>query len=614
MTLSENADKATRLLAALGNTLDYDHQERSFSPFYSDLGLGFNDQPGIAHLYLHYNRRTTQLGEPFLSLPGAPKAHLRTALSVEQKRAHGTARFAFCTRNTWLVDLDGSDAITFRLAAAELAELRRQVTSEGYVIYDTTLPNTDRRDPDERFPFVLGLRVIQGTCTHDEKAQGDLTFTPDDTGKLLLCFSANMLDVDHAAIAGKLTAAPNSFDEALALSQQWLNKALGHLTFEGDSPAETAVLAKAAFSLAFNACQSPGMLAGRTSAFPSRGNYPVHYLWDSCFQNLALEHMDPDLAPDSLLLLTENLRQDGKMYHFIASTWPRPHASQPPLVGWAGLRLVKQRNDLDLARRLLPALMRNNAWWLTQRMTRYGVITCPEPLETGWDDTPRLDEGPVLALDMNSHLLLQMRCCVELARMIGDRATEAIARSQADSLAGHMVDVLYDPADNLFKDVLVATGQKLPIKTPACFLPLLAGVPIDDDKARRMIEDYLLNPKYFFGQIPFPCVAYDEPSYQPEKWWRGPVWLAIAYLMLEAPSQVRLSAPGQRCSETSLRHDHRGRRPPRIVQQPDGSRHGRLPARLDRRHLPEAEDGTKLAAPGQQAFRRNPGLQTSLPL
>ena len=37
----------------------------------------------------------------------------------------------------------------------------------------------------------------------------------------------------------------------------------------------------------------------------------------------------------------------------------------------------------------------------------------------------------------------------------------------------------------------------------------------------------------FFGKIPFPCIAYDQDVYQPGKWWRGPTWLSLAWLMLE---------------------------------------------------------------------------------
>ena len=112
-----------------------------------------------------------------------------------------------------------------------------------------------------------------------------------------------------------------------------------------------------------------------------------------------------------------------------------------------------------------------------------------------------------------------------------------------------MVELLYDPEENLFKEVLVETGEMLPIKTPACFLPLLAGVPLAEERARDMIERYLLNPKRFFGPIPFPCVAYDEPTHQPERWWRGPTWLPEAYLMLDLLTKYGYDAERRAAAE-----------------------------------------------------------------
>ena len=48
-----------------------------------------------------------------------------------------------------------------------------------------------------------------------------------------------------------------------------------------------------------------------------------------------------------------------------------------------------------------------------------------------------------------------------------------------------------------------------------------------------MIIKYLINPRHFFGSRPFPCVAYSDRNYHPEKWWRGPVWPNIAWIMTE---------------------------------------------------------------------------------
>jgi putative isomerase len=243
--------------------------------------------------------------------------------------------------------------------------------------------------------------------------------------------------------------------------------------------------------------------------------------------------MEPKLAEDSLLILTENLRSDGKMGHFICSTWVRPQATQPALVGWAGLRLVKLRNDKELAAKLLKPLCKNAEWWLTQRVTRFGIVSSINPVETGWDDTPRFDKGPVLPCDMNSYVLMQMRACEEFASMTGEKELELQIKKQADAFAKKMIEILYDPGENIFKDVLLETGEQLSLKSPACFIPLLADIPIEKDRAIRMIKDHLLDPKKFFGNVPFPSIAYDEEEYKPEKWWRGPTWIPIAYFMLE---------------------------------------------------------------------------------
>lgn len=262
--------------------------------------------------------------------------------------------------------------------------------------------------------------------------------------------------------------------EAEAQSLAWLETALNGFRPNTTEPHEQMVLARALHALISNCTEAPGMLAGHVAAFPNRGTYPTHYLWDSCLQNLALELLEPKLAEDALLLLTENQRADGKMYHFICSTWGRPHETQPPLVGWAALRLIRARQDKALAAKLLPALQHNTRWWLTQRMTRFGLVAALHGHETGWDDSPRFGQGPIVATDINSFLVLQMRACAEFARLQGDEPGAAAQTAEADRLAQTIVDVLYDRDAGLFWDIHVASGQPLKLRTPALCLRLHA--------------------------------------------------------------------------------------------------------------------------------------------
>ena len=532
--MDKNIPYIETLIDILGCNMDYSSADKSFSPHYSDVGLGFIDETaGIDTLFVHYNRMTGEVGKPFMEIPGRIEHSKKGILGVTNILDQGTVRFAFYNRNSWLVECEGVQCVKFSALTGDVIPDVWSMKGEGNaLIFRGSLPNTDERDPDTVCPFIMGLRVINGE-TEGDGIETPLLVKPDSVGKILTAFSFNVLDVDCENIINLLLAAPFSTNIAEELTKKWIENAMGSLHLKANSVYEEKVLARAVYTLLFNCCEAPGFLAGRVSAFPNRGTYPTHFLWDSCFQNLALEYMNPKLAEDSILLLTENLRIDGKIPHFICSTWMRPYDSQPPLVGWAALRLIKQRNNMGFAKRVLDKLLKNNEWWLTQRITCFGLISCSSGMETGWDNTPRLDKGPVLALDMNSYLLIQMRAACEIAKLVGKNNLAEQINTQADNYAERMLEVFYDPEDNIFKDVLLTTGEKLSIITPASFLPLLADVPLEIKKIHEMLETYLLNPDYFYGEIPFASVAYNEPEYREDEYWRGPTWMPVAYLMLD---------------------------------------------------------------------------------
>jgi glycogen debranching enzyme len=65
------------------------------------------------------------------------------------------------------------------------------------------------------------------------------------------------------------------------------------------------------------------------------------------------------------------------------------------------------------------------------------------------------------------------------------------------------------------------------------FWPVWAGVPMPADTKRSLIEDVLLDERQFFGPVPFPSVAYDEPTYNPTGYWRGKAWPHISTWLVE---------------------------------------------------------------------------------
>ena len=273
---------ADRLVALLGDDLDHAGPDTSFSPFWSNVGLGFAlpspvdatpglasntgfaggpaaargaparavvRGPGIATLYLHLNRVTRALGAPFLDAPGRLVRESRAALSVEQDLGAGRLRVAFCAPDTFVVEAAG--VAHARLAFLDDPELRglrveRRGAERRYLAQVATL---DARDPDPALPLAVGARLAHGAWD-DTGVLGRLRAADDGAWRLIVTVA--LLEVDDARIDAALDAAPGSFEEARDRSRRWLAGALGGWRLPQSEPEAERLAAKAAYALLAN--------------------------------------------------------------------------------------------------------------------------------------------------------------------------------------------------------------------------------------------------------------------------------------------------------------------------------------------------------------------------
>ncbi len=136
-------------------------------------------------------------------------------------------------------------------------------------------------------------------------------------------------------------------------------------------------------------------------------------------------------------------------------------------------------------------------------------------------------------VDLNSYLNREMRLLARMAPILAKDRDAAEWERRAEDHAKLIYAKLYDPEDNVFYDRLVGEDRFHKVLTPASFMPLWCEVKLPADLPADMINKYLINPKHFFGSRPFPTVAYSDRRFDPEQWWRGPVWPNIAWTMTE---------------------------------------------------------------------------------
>lgn len=521
-----------KLIEKFNTVNDFSSKQKTFSPFYSNTGIEVNSSDeGAGALWLHYNRASRKTWNKILEFPLKQNKEKSSAFEIAYGENEKSAGLTFSDTDTIFFHSENLPSVELFTEKDERLHSYwiKSFTEKTLEICGYSC-NADDRDPDETVPFYIYLKTICGTL---KKVEEKLYVSADDEKNISLVFSIQLLDIDEKSIKEKIDSAPKTFKEAREKCRKFYLDCFEDFTLEINDENEEKIIAKATYGLAANLAKAPGKLGKHISSFPSRGTYPTHFLWDTCFQNLAYEELSMPLAKEFLLQIAHYVRSDGKFPQFMCSTWERPHYSQPALVGWATLRIAEKDNDKAFIEKMLGAIEKNNMWWLNSRGSECGLISCPHGLETGQDDSPRFDNGTTFACDMNSYVLHQLHCAAKLNQILGNSERYNFWEEKAGKLSEKIIKYLWCEQDGIFYDVRPDDMEFVKIVSPVSFLPLWAGVNLDKEKADKSVKNYLLNPAYLFGEIPFPSVAYNDINYGSDKWWRGPTWMPNAYLMLE---------------------------------------------------------------------------------
>ncbi|HEY3545827.1 MAG TPA: hypothetical protein VGK17_07010 [Propionicimonas sp.] len=316
---------------------------------------------------------------------------------------------------------------------------------------------------------------------------------------------------------------------------------------------------------------------------PSKRGYVGLWQWDTYFIALGLRHTVPELAlaqldvalspaPDGQL---PDVVHDGGILASSADLPPGDRQrlesqgspstrsgevplTKPPLVAWAAelvLRHVSPARRDAWLRRQLGTLVASQDWWFDVCDTDGdGMPEYLHPYSSGLDDSPVFDHAlPLLSPDLLAYLVVEDEILAGWVRELGWPDATA-----ADTLAGRLearalhvragMAGLWDPIDGLLRPT--AGGVPVPERTVVSLLGCFAGeVPAEQRAA--MLRD-LHDPARFGAPFPLPTVAMDEPSFDPQRMWRGPAWVNTTYLVAEGLERSGAPAEAERLRGQAL--------------------------------------------------------------
>lgn len=321
----------------------------------------------------------------------------------------------------------------------------------------------------------------------------------------------------------------------------------------------------------------------RESVAPSKAHYVGSWQWDNYFHALAFRYTDPALASDQIRFMLDHQLPDGMIpdavYDEGAITFLEiPIAAavtKPPIVAWVAMHIFEKTNDSSLLGDIYEPLVRWNNWWFgLNDDDSDGIVQYSHPFSSGLDDSPLWDEGmPVEAVDLNTYLCIQMEALSRMAHILGRNREATMWERKAQTLAHRIVEHFYDPQAGLFwfqKD-----HKRIEVLTPFSLYPLWTG-RLSAAMNKRLV-DHLTDPQQFWTTHPLPTVAVCDAKYNPFQMWRGPVWININYIFVEALQRTGYESIAAELTERTLQlvmrqsdiyeyyHPDTGEAPPRAA-------------------------------------------------
>lgn len=348
---------------------------------------------------------------------------------------------------------------------------------------------------------------------------------------------------------------------------------------------------------------------GHQYTVPSPETYPYQWFWDSCFHAIILSHLSPGDAKLELLSLISKQFDNGMIPHMIywdkqtpkdfpVIEWGKEDTStitQPPLLSIAALRIYQQDQDerssstsKEFLEQIYTAAGKFCKYLLTERdpdgQDLAGLIN---PDESGEDNSPRFDAAlglppkhttqenfqkrlqlieenkkcnfdaafctinffSVKDVPFNCILVEELKAQAKIASILGKKKDARFFKKRAQDICSAMRTLMLE--DGIFWPTIGKDCKKIKTLTWAIFAPLFAGIPTKKE-AENLVKNHLQNIDRFNLKYLVPTVSKDDPAFDPDNFWRGPVWMAPNWFVFWGLKKYGFDALAQKILDSSV--------------------------------------------------------------
>lgn len=171
--------------------------------------------------------------------------------------------------------------------------------------------------------------------------------------------------------------------------------------------------------------------------------------------------------------------------------------------------------------------------------------------EAGYDDDRIFAQTPFAIQDVlfNSMLIRSNEGLIQLASLIGEDATGVNGWNEKSIAA--LNKKCWNKEDGFYYDYDLKGKKKIARKVSNGFMPLFAGAcsPAQAERLRDVLLQSFKNGNYLLC----PSSAVDGDAFNPVKYWRGPIWINVNWMLYRGLLRYGFSNEAEQVKRDSIR-------------------------------------------------------------
>lgn len=262
--------------------------------------------------------------------------------------------------------------------------------------------------------------------------------------------------------------------------------------------------------------------------------------WDAYLHACAFRFVDRKLSHDQIRILLDHQLEDGMIPAAVHDNGIVINREQfgdieikkPPMLAWTVLRIFRSDNDKEFLAEIYEKLSKWNSWWLSQVARNTPDFDAADS-EDSFASSNDADYGYTIksnSPDLSTYLYLQFKCMSEISSILGHTEESLEWERKSDELLQFMKISIDEGQSGLMWTH--QQGKPVCIPTPASLLPLISGE--NSKELAEKIFEQLQESDGLWNDMPIPSVALDDPRFESEVLWRGPSWVSMNLLLIEA--------------------------------------------------------------------------------